>query len=57
VKGVAVSEEAEMLEHGHLPDPVGQILTDLTKRVAALEAEREENKMKSSHPLARISGG
>jgi serine O-acetyltransferase len=57
VKGVAVGEEAEMLEHGHLPDPVGQMLTDLTKRVAALEAEGEEKKMKSDHPMARISGG
>jgi hypothetical protein len=46
-----------MLEHGHLPDPVGQMLTDLTKRVAALEAEGEEKKMKSDHPMARISGG
>jgi serine O-acetyltransferase len=57
VKGVAISEESEMLEHGHLPDPVGLMLTDLTKRVAALEASREENKMKSNHPLARMSGG
>jgi serine O-acetyltransferase len=57
VKGVAVSEEAEMLEHGHLPDPVGQMLTDLTKRVAALEADSEQRQTKPNHPLARMSGG
>jgi serine O-acetyltransferase len=57
VKGVALGEEAEMLEHGHLPDPVGQTLAELTKRVATLEAESEEKKMKASHPMARMSGG
>jgi serine O-acetyltransferase len=57
VKGVAVGEEAEMLEHGHLPDPVGQMLADLTKRVAALEAEGEKRHEKPNHPLARMSGG
>ena len=57
VKGVAVSEEAEMLEHGHMPDPVGLILTDLTKRIAALEAESQDKQMKSNHPIVQISGG
>ena len=47
VKGVAVDQdEWEMLEHGHLPDPVGQTLSDLTARVGFLEerlgGEREE---------------
>jgi serine O-acetyltransferase len=57
VKGVAVTEQADMLEHGHLPDPVGQMLADLTKRVTALEAESGQRQEKSNHPLARISGG
>ena len=58
VKGVAVSkEEEEMLEHGHLPDPVGQMITSLSERVAALEAEIEEKKTGSAGPLAQIPGG
>ena len=58
VKGVAVSkEEEEMLEHGHLPDPVGQMITSLSERVAALEAEIEEKKAGSAGPLAQIPGG
>jgi len=33
-----VSEENETLEHGHLPDPEGQAIEDLVRRVAELEA-------------------
>ena len=38
IGGVSVKEE-DMLEHGLLPDPVGQALTTLTERVAQLESE------------------
>ena len=40
VKGVAVShDEWQMLEHGELPDPVGQTLANLAERLSLLEAE------------------
>jgi hypothetical protein len=32
-------QEEDLLEHGRLPDPVGQALTTLSERVAQLEAE------------------
>ncbi len=58
VKGVAVAnEEMELLEHGHLPDPVGQTLAALTERVAALEAELKTKKPEPKGPLARIPSG
>jgi serine O-acetyltransferase len=38
IGGVSVREE-DLLEHGRLPDPVGQALNSLTERVAQLEAE------------------
>ena len=40
VKGVAVShDEWRMLEHGELPDPVGQTLANLNERLSLIEAE------------------
>lgn len=40
VKGVAVShDEWQMLEHGELPDPVGQTLANLNERLSHVEAE------------------
>jgi serine O-acetyltransferase len=40
VKGVAVShDEWQMLEHGELPDPVGQTLASLNERLSLVEAE------------------
>ena len=40
IKGVAIAdEENAMLEHGQLPDPVGQTLANLNERVALLEDE------------------
>ncbi len=42
VKGVRVEHpEWDMLEHGELPDPVGQTLADLKERMAVLEAQLE----------------
>ena len=42
VKGVAIThDEWQMLEHGELPDPVGQTLASLNERVSMLEAEIE----------------
>jgi serine O-acetyltransferase len=38
-RGVEADEEAETLEHGKLPDPEGQEIEDLAKRVAELEAQ------------------
>ncbi len=39
VKGVAIThDEWQMLEHGELPDPVGQTLASLNERVSMLEA-------------------
>ena len=40
VKGVVVShDEWQMLEHGELPDPVGQTLANLNERLSLVEAE------------------
>ena len=40
IKGVVVSkEEEELLEHGHLPDPVGQMIANLSERVIVLESK------------------
>ena len=40
VKGIAVShDEWQMLEHGELPDPVGQTLANLNERLSMVEAE------------------
>ncbi|MCY4187783.1 MAG: serine O-acetyltransferase [Bryobacterales bacterium] len=40
VKGVSVThDEWQMLEHGELPDPVGQTLANLNERLSLLEAE------------------
>ncbi len=48
VKGVAVAQdEWQMLEHGELPDPVGQTLANLNERLSLLEAE---------HAVARDPG-
>jgi serine O-acetyltransferase len=37
-RGVEVDEDAEVLEHGKLPDPEGQAIDELARRVAELEA-------------------
>ena len=45
IKGVAIAdEENAMLEHGQLPDPVGQTLANLNERVALLEDELRAKK-------------
>lgn len=43
--GAATEEAAEVLEHGHLPDPEAQAIEELTRRLEKLEArlaERQE---------------
>ena len=58
VKGVAVDQdEWEMLEHGHLPDPVGQTLSDLTERVGFLEARLGAERKEKADFTGAISGG
>ena len=58
IKGRMLREdEHAMLEHGKLPDPVGQALADLTERVKQLEAERREEPRDNTHPLVRTAGG
>ncbi len=48
VKGVAMaSDEWQMLEHGQLPDPVGQTMANLNERLALLEAEVKLRKQES----------
>ncbi len=45
IQGVAIADEEDaMLEHGQLPDPVGQTLADLNERVAQLEEELRAKK-------------
>jgi serine O-acetyltransferase len=40
INGISVEQEdAEILEHGRLPDPVEQAITALNERVARLEEE------------------
>ena len=56
IKGVAISEEEEaMLEHGKLPDPVGQALLSLHARIASLE-EQLRGKSEDAPPLASNGG-
>jgi serine O-acetyltransferase len=38
-RGAEVDEDAEVLEHGKLPDPEGQEIEDLARRVSELEAQ------------------
>ncbi len=58
VKGVAVSaDEWQMLEHGELPDPVGQTMANLNERLALLEAEIQVRKMESPDPMRAMPGG
>ncbi len=57
IKGVAISEEEEaMLEHGQLPDPVGQTLANLNERVALIEEELRAKKDEGPRPVARSQG-
>ena len=57
IKGVAISEEEDaMLEHGQLPDPVGQTLANLNERVALLEEELRAKKDEGPRPVARSQG-
>ena len=51
------NEEWEMLEHGHLPDPVQQALDTLTDRITHLEQELEASKEKPDDIMRTMSGG
>lgn len=58
IRGIAVQdEEQELLEHGHLPDPVGQMIAALNERVTQLESELRESESQPADPLARLSSG
>ena len=62
VKGVRVEHpEWEMLEHGELPDPVGQTLASLNERMALLEAKLERREKNAEDPsrdvLSSMSSG
>ncbi len=58
IKGVVVSkEEEELLEHGHMPDPVGQMIANLNERIAVLEGETRKNRAEAANPITRIPGG
>ncbi len=58
VKGVKVEHpEWEMLEHGELPDPVGQTLASLNERVALLETELKRRSKQPDDALRSVSGG
>ena len=37
--GSGVDDTGDYLEHGTLPDPEGQLIDDLTKRIEQLEAQ------------------
>jgi serine O-acetyltransferase len=51
------NEEWEMLEHGHLPDPVQQALDTLTDRITHLEQELEASKEKPDDFMRTMPGG
>lgn len=58
VKGVAVAhDEWQMLEHGELPDPVGQTLANLNERLSLLEAERAVGKDPGTDDHASLPSG
>ncbi len=58
VKGIVISkEEEELLEHGHMPDPVGQMIANLNDRVAVLEGELRKNRNEAANPITRIPAG
>jgi len=58
VKGVTVSdEEWEMLEHGHLPDPVEQAMTRMSKRISDLEEQHGIRRDQTSQSIRTIPGG
>lgn len=58
VKGVAVEhDEWQMLEHGELPDPVGQTLANLNERLALVESElRIESQPEADGPSTWTAG-
>jgi serine O-acetyltransferase len=58
IKGIVVSkEEEELLEHGHMPDPVGQMIANLNERMAVLESEVRKNRDEAASPIVRLPGG
>lgn len=58
VKGVAVShDEWQMLEHGALPDPVGQTLANLNERLSLLEADRKAGPQTEPDPHGVLPSG
>ena len=58
VKGVAVShDEWQMLEHGELPDPVGQTLANLNERLSLVEARFGASKAPEPDVQAVIPSG
>lgn len=58
LKGMKVeNEEWEMLEHGHMPDPVQQALDTLTERIAHLEQELDTARKKPEDVIRAMPGG
>ena len=58
VKGVAVEQdEWSMLEHGLMPDPVGQTLSDLTERVGFIEERMGAEPKEKVDFTGAMSGG
>jgi serine O-acetyltransferase len=58
IKGIVISkEEEELLEHGHMPDPVGQMIANLNERMAVLESKIRKDRDEAASPIARLPGG
>ena len=58
VKGVAIThDEWQMLEHGELPDPVGQTLANLNERLSLVEAEVKVREATDSDVPTRLPAG
>ena len=58
VKGIAVPhDEWQMLEHGELPDPVGQTLANLNERLSLIEAEVKVREPTDSDVPTRLPTG